>query len=161
MPEIRELALSFQSLHARRQWSTYNQASNVLAFVQQCIPYASDQLTTGHQDWARYPIETLADRKGDCEDVAILCAAVLARLGFQVILLVYEQHVAFAVAGAEKLKGAYVTNPLTGARCFYGEATAQGWHLGEVPKAYAGIDPLEVLPVSILIDTEPGEEEEN
>ncbi len=159
MPEIRELALAFQSLHARKHWSTYNQASNVLAFVQQSIPYQNDLLTTGHEDWPRYPIETLADCTGDCEDVAILCAAVLARLGFQVILLVYEQHLAFAVAGAEKLKGAYITNPRTGARCFYGEATAKGWCLGEVPKAYAGIDPVEVLPVSILMEMETDDTE--
>ena len=116
-------------------------------------------MTTGHEDWPRYPIETLADCTGDCEDVAILCAAILARLGFQVILLVYERHLAFAVAGAEKLKGAYITNPRTGARCFYGEATAKGWCLGEVPKAYAGIDPVEVLPVSILMEMETDDTE--
>lgn len=160
MPEVRELALAFHMLHARRRWSTFTQASNVLAFVQQCIPYRSDQDTTGYVDWPRYPIETLFDRAGDCEDVAILCAAVLARLGFQVILLVYERHVAFAVAGADQLKGDYLVNPITGSRCFYGEATAQGWRLGEVPKVYAGQTPLQVLPVTLLIDGPEGEGED-
>lgn len=155
MTEVRSLALAFQTLHVRRRWSTYTQASNVLAFVQQCIPYSRDVETTGHADWPRYPIETLVDRTGDCEDVAILCAAVLARLGFQVILLVYEHHIAFAVAGAEKRKGDYIVNPFTGARCFYGEATAQGWRLGQVPEKYAGIAPVQVLPVTILLDDGP------
>lgn len=151
MPEIRALAMEFQRLHASQKWSTYNQAFNVLKFVQTNIPYAYDKDTTGYEDWARYPIETIMDGKGDCEDVAILCAAIIARLGFQVVLLVYPRHVAFGVAGADKLKGDYVLDPQTGKKYFYGEATADGWHLGQIPKGYINVTP-EILNVEILID---------
>lgn len=151
MPEIRALAMEFQRLHASQKWSTYNQAFNVLKFVQTNIPYAYDKDTTGYEDWARYPIETIMDRKGDCEDVAIFCAAIIARLGFQVVLLVYPGHVAFGVAGADKLKGDYVLDPKTGKKYFYGEATADGWHLGQIPKDYVTVNP-EILYVEILID---------
>ena len=161
MPEIRNLALEFQRLHAKQKWSTYNQAFNVLKFVQNCIPYTFDKDTTGHPDWARYPIETLMEGTGDCEDVAILCAAVIARLGFNTVLLLYPSHLAFGVAGADKLKGEYVVELKTGKRYFYGEATSDGWHLGQIPSNYQSIPPEEIYPVEILISEDEDKEEEN
>jgi predicted transglutaminase-like cysteine proteinase len=157
LPEIRTLALEFQKLHAQHKWNTFNQALNILTFVQSCIPYTYDKDTTGHEDWARYPIETLVDRTGDCEDVAILCAAIIARLGFQVVLLLYPRHLAFGVAGADKLKGEYVRDPNTGKHYYYGEATASGWNIGQIPSEYRNIPPLQILPINILIN----EDEEN
>jgi predicted transglutaminase-like cysteine proteinase len=151
MPEVRELASEFQKLHARHKWNTFNQAYNVLKFVQSCVPYSYDKDTTGHEDWARYPIETLMEGTGDCEDLAILCAAVIARLGFQVVLLVYPKHVAFGVAGADNLKGDYILDPKTGFRYFYGEATANGWHLGEIPREFTSTEPEKILAVNIWV----------
>jgi hypothetical protein len=151
MPEIRCLAMEFQKLHAVQKWSTYNQAFDILMFVQSSILYSNDLDTTGYQDWARYPIETLMEGTGDCEDVAILCASIIARLGFQTVLLVYPSHVALGVAGADRLKGDYIKDSHTGKRYFYGEATSNGWHLGEIPKSYNGIEPTSILPVNILI----------
>lgn len=158
IPEVRSLALEFQRLHAGRRWSTYNQVSNVLAFVQSCIQYRSDKETTGHQDWSRFPIETLVETVGDCEDVAILCAAVIARLGFQVVLLLYPRHLAFGVSGADHLKGDYVVDS-SGARYYYGEATARGWRLGEIPKEYRDMQPEQILPVKILVEEDSETEE--
>ena len=154
MTEIRSLASEFQRLHSNQKWSTYNQAFNILKFVQSCIPYSFDRDTTGFEDWARYPIETLMEGTGDCEDVAILCAAIIARLGFQTVLLLYPSHLAFGVAGADQLKGDYVVEPKTGKRYFYGEATANGWHLGIIPDSYSQKTPEEILLINILIAEE-------
>ena len=41
---------------------------------------------------------------GFCEDVAILCAAIIAHLGFPVVLMIYPKHLAFGVAGADNLR---------------------------------------------------------
>jgi transglutaminase-like putative cysteine protease len=152
MPEVRDLAAEFQKLHANHKWNTYNQACNVLNFVQANIKYSFDSVTTGHEDWPRYPIETLMECTGDCEDVAILCAAIIARLGFQVVLLLYPEHLAFGVAGAENLMGDYVQDQRTRVHYYYGEATSKGWHLGEIPKDYLGKKPEQILAVNILID---------
>lgn len=152
MPEVRALAFEFQRLFNQQKWSTYNQAYDVLKFVQACFPYSSDQETTGHEDWPRYPIETLVDGTGDCEDLAVLCAAVIARLGFPTVLLLYPRHLAFGVAGAEGLKGDYLTDPRSGRRYFYGEATSNGWRLGEIPANYRGTAPEQILPVDLLLD---------
>ena len=154
MPEIRALATCFQNLHARQEWSTLQQASNVLSFVQQCIPYSRDPDTTGHADWVRYPIETLMEETGDCEDVSVLTAAILVRLCFQVALLLYPKHVAVGVGGAENLKGHYISAPDSGIRYFYAESTASGWHIGEVPKEYRDQPPDKILPIHILIEEE-------
>lgn len=154
MPEVRALAMEFQRLHAGQNWSAYNQAFNVLNFVQCCIPYSYDEDTTGFDDWARYPIESLMEETGDCEDVAILCAAVISRLGFQTVLLLYPSHLAFGVAGADNLKGDYVVEPTSGKRFYYGEATAKGRVLGEIPSSYAGKAPEHILPVTILLTEE-------
>jgi|GEM_PF-3198095 len=164
MAEVRDLASEFQRLHASHKWSTFNQAYNVLKFVQSCVHYSSDKDTTGHKDWARYPIETLMEGTGDCEDVAILCGALIARLGFQVVLLLFPpvakfntHHLGFGIAGAEKLKGDYIVDPKTGRYYFYGESTANGWHLGQIPEHYRGTIPEQILPVEILTDDEGDE----
>ena len=107
--------------------------------------------STGHADWPRYPIETILDETGDCEDLAILCSAIIARLGFSVVLLHYPGHLAFGVAGADHLKGEYIVEPGTGRRYYYGEATAENWHLGQIPPKYRELSPEAILPVSILL----------
>ncbi len=162
MPEIRELTEIFQELHLGHNWSTYNQASNVLKFVQVNAKYKKDLESTGYEDWAKYPIETLYDRCGDCEDLAILCGAILARLGFRVVLLLYgpvasvpAYHLAFGISGAENLQGDYVIDPTSQSRYFYGEATSEGWHLGEIPVHYRGEKP-KFYPIEIKIRDDDG-----
>jgi len=160
-PELHILAAQFQKLHTEQNWSTFNQAYNVLSFVQSCISYSKDIETTGHEDWARFPIETIMEETGDCEDVAILCASILARLGFQVVLILYKTdmyHLGFGVAGADSLKGEYVIDPNTGRKYYYGEATGESWHLGQIPHEYREIEPEELLPVNLLIDDEESKE---
>lgn len=142
MPELHALAAAFYRLHQDRDWSTLEQASNVLCFTQRCIDYRYDEETTPEAEWPRYPIETLMEEVGDCEDDVILTAAVLKRLGFDVALLYYPGHCALGVVGARGLPGAYVVHE--GKEYFYGETTAEGWRLGEVPASYRGRRPDKV-----------------
>ena len=144
MPELDQLAAAFHRLHLGRAWSTLDRASNVLSFAQTCIDYRLDGETTPGTEWPRYPIETLIDGVGDCEDDVILTAAVLKRLGFEVALLYYPGHCALGIAGADGLPGEFVADPKTELKFFYGEATAEGWHLGEVPKGYRGNRPEKI-----------------
>lgn len=152
MPEPDQLAAEFYRLHQDREWCTLEQASNVLGFTQACITYVSDEETTPGVEWPRYPIETLMDESGDCEDDVILTAAVLKRMGFEIALLYYPEHCALGIAGAEGLPGDYVFDPSTGLKYFYGEATGEGWHLGEVPSAYRGQKPKMIEPVHRVVE---------
>jgi len=64
-----------------------------LDFVTAAIPYTKDN----PQEWPKYPIETLLEVTGDCEDTSILYASLVRPLGRGVHLLVFPGHVAGAV----------------------------------------------------------------
>ena len=57
---------------------------NALAFVQTAIAYQSDP---GVFEYPRYPVETLVDEVGDCEDTAILYASLIRTLGHGALLV--------------------------------------------------------------------------
>lgn len=141
MPELDALTIAFHNLHAGKGWSTFDQAANVLCFTQACIAYRYDEETTPAAEWPRYPIETLYDCVGDCEDDVILAAAILKRLGIDVALLYYPGHCALGVAGAPHVAGEFVLDRRTGVAYFYGETTAEGHHIGELPAGMRG-EPL-------------------
>lgn len=56
----------------------YDVVDNALAFVQTIITYAPDP---GGVEYPRYPVESLVERIGDCEDSSILYASLLRTLG--------------------------------------------------------------------------------
>lgn len=59
--------------------NTTDFASFVMAFVQGSITYQEDSKYTDgkYSEYWKYPLETLCDMKGDCEDTSILMAALL------------------------------------------------------------------------------------
>jgi hypothetical protein len=57
-----------------------------VSFVQS-LPYTSDSVTTGYDEYPRFPYETLYDNGGDCEDTSILAAAILQEMGYGVALI--------------------------------------------------------------------------
>lgn len=65
----------------------------VIAFVQS-LPYASDSISSGYDEYPHYPLETLLERKGDCEDTAMLTAVLLRHLGYGASLIIYDNHCA-------------------------------------------------------------------
>lgn len=157
MPELSNLAIEFQKIFLEHEWSIFNKAFCVLKFVQNAITYQKDGDSKGVPEWPRYPIETLAESVGDCEDVAILCAAILVRLGFDVVLLKYSDHpnpghIAFGVGGTPDMQGDYVHDPETGKKYYFGEATADGWLLGEIPENYKQKIPEAIINVALLVN---------
>ncbi|NLY71370.1 MAG: hypothetical protein GX076_06805 [Clostridiales bacterium] len=109
----------------------------VLAFVQS-IEYATDMDSKGTIQHARYPIETLMDKKGDCEDKSTLSAALLKEMGIGVVLILLPGepgHMAIGVKG-EGLPGTYYN--FQGDRYYYAETTDTGWRIGEIPRDYRG-----------------------
>lgn len=89
-------------------------------------------------EYPRYPIETLVEGQGDCEDLAILTVAILQQMGFSSVLLAYteERHIAVGVrvvlpAGSDA--HAYEWN---GDAYYYLETTSTGWEIGEIPSVY-------------------------
>ncbi|HNX16955.1 MAG TPA: PEGA domain-containing protein [Methanoregula sp.] len=107
---------------------------NVVAFVQS-IAYVSDiDPATGQKtEYWKYPIETLADGKGDCEDTAILTAALLKAMDYDVAVVLLPRanpgHAAVAVA-CENCNGYYY--PLDGKKYYFLETTGTGFSLGSM-----------------------------
>lgn len=102
----------------------------VIAFVQS-LPYTVDKVSTPGNDYPKYPIETLFERGGDCEDTSILAAAILDQMGFDVALLILYNEDHCAVGIATEASGSYYE--YEGKEYYYLETTGEGWQLGEIP----------------------------
>jgi len=125
----------------------YNEAEKlnfVIAFVQS-LPYTVDIETTPYDEYPRYPIETLFDRGGDCEDTSILVAALLDAMGYDVALLILKnaRHAAVGVA-LTNAYGSYYE--YEGKKYFYLETTGEGWQIGQIPPDFSDAR-AEVLPL--------------
>lgn len=105
----------------------------VASFVQS-LPYKSDNVTTRYNEYVRYPIETLVDNCGDCEDTAILAAAMLREMGYDVVLLEMSGHVAVGISGCDGFFGSYWT--YNGEKYYYLETTAEDYNVGAVPNPH-------------------------
>jgi hypothetical protein len=71
----------------------------VIAFVRS-LPCTVDQAATPWNEYPRYPVETLFDRGGDCEDTSILVAALLDRMGYDTALQLLHREMHAAVGYA-------------------------------------------------------------
>ncbi|MHB9288132.1 hypothetical protein ACKVMT_13970 [Halobacteriales archaeon Cl-PHB] len=101
----------------------------------------------GYDEYQKYPVETLVEGAGDCEDTSALLAALLDRLGYHVALLALWEADHMAVGVATDPPADATTFEAAGTTYVYQETVEPGWALGEVPPNYAGVDP-EVLVVS-------------
>ncbi|WP_318785287.1 hypothetical protein [Methanimicrococcus hacksteinii] len=124
---------SFKEQGEKYNFTDDQNVLNIISFVQ-AMPYTSDDVTTGYDEYPRYPIETLVDGGGDCEDSAILAAALLLEMGYGVVLLELPGHMALGVAGSENISGTYYE--YEGSRYYYVETTASGYKFGEIPAEY-------------------------
>ncbi len=120
-----------------------------IAFVQS-LPYTADSVTTPYDEYPRYPVETLLDNGGDCEDTSILMASLLHSMDYGVVLLSMPDHAAVGVLGGEGIYGTYWE--YDEGKYYYLETTSEGWGIGEIPDEYknvgATINPM--VPVPIL-----------
>ena len=104
----------------------------VILFVQS-LPYTVDSVTTGYDEYPRYPVETLVEMGGDCEDTSILTAALLKAMNYDVILVNPPGHMAVGV----NIPGTYGYSwTWNDNKYFYLETTGKGWKIGELPSEY-------------------------
>ena len=77
----------------------------VTAFVQESIDYDYDEGDGGYENW-RYPLETLYEGTGDCEDTSILLAALIDARGLVGGVILAPGHAMCAV-GKDSLSKTY------------------------------------------------------
>lgn len=146
-PEVSETASQLRNISEKDGLGTILEINNILAFAQR-FRYALDSEDKGVPEYPKYPLETMVEDRGDCEDHAIVAAACLVRLGYDVRLVSLEYdsgpgHMALAVGGAEELPDAFaLRDPVSGRKFYYCEATtnagsrnpnAVAFRMGEVP----------------------------
>lgn len=118
-------------------YSAYDKVSFVLAFVQS-LPYTSDKVTTGYDEYPRFPIETLVDDGGDCEDTSILFATITLIMGYGTVYINPPDHYAVGVLG-DNLKGTSWEYPEgSGNKYYYCETTGDGFTIGQLPDQFSG-----------------------
>ena len=118
-------------------FTNYQVVELAVLFVQ-TIPYSLDIDTTGREEYPRYPIETLVDGTGDCEDHAILLAELLRSMNYDAIMLHYLGepigHVAIGVADTGNMYGYHYD--YNDKSYYYIETTATGWKIGDPPEEF-------------------------
>lgn len=147
-------ANSFAKVAEQENWGNMHTIGFVLAFVQS-LPYEFDDVTTGYDEYPRYPIESIIDggltdagkTKGvDCEDTVVLLITILRQMGYDVALLLFasDEHMAAGVgisqADVDNLdKPNTPTYYETGDKLYaYCETTGEGWLLAEKPDIIVG-----------------------
>jgi len=109
---------------------------NLVIALVQSIPYAEEPC-----EYPRYPIEMLVDQQGDCEDSAILAAALVRKLGFDAVLLAFleEHHMAIGIRVLPPALQDSQFYAWNGDLYYYLEPTSPGWAIGQVPPAYQSV----------------------
>jgi len=145
---ISNLVEIFEEVAQEKGFTKNELVSFIVAFIQN-MEYTPDDVSKGYDEYPKYPLETLIDRGGDCEDTSILTAAMLNELGYGVVLLALPGHMAVGVLGSNGLNGSYYE--YQDERYYYLETTNTGWNIGVIPPEYkdkeARILPLRAKPL--------------
>ena len=106
---------------------------NLVIALVQSIPYVGESC-----EYPRYPLEMLIDQQGDCEDAAILTAALVKQMGFDVVLLAFleESHMAVGIRVLPPRYEDLQAYEWNGDLYFYLEPTSLGWAIGQIPPTY-------------------------
>jgi hypothetical protein len=138
-PVIRSLAREFYGQAASEEESILF----ALTFVQS-LPYAYDSDSKGKNEYMRYPVETLVDGCGDCEDKVALLVALLYEMDVDFVLLVLPEHMAVGVHSDEIDLPRYLL--YQGKKYYFLETTMLNWGIGDIPENYRSAK-IEVVPV--------------
>ncbi len=142
---IRTLANYFESMAQAYRLSPREKLNMVTEFVR-AVRYADDLSSKGVTDYVNYPVETLFEWKGDCEDTSILLAGILKEMGVDATLFIFPKgeagHMAVGIADDGNMSGA--SYDCDGKTYYYLDTTEPGWDIGRLPEELAGLNPIAV-----------------
>ena len=108
---------------------------NFAASFVQSLKYAEDDEDDPNCEYPKFPVEMLKDAQGDCEDKAMLTAAILDSMGYNLTLIRLPNHMAVGVHLDEDIPGFdYYVNEY-----YFLETTQFPHRLGRVPEQYKDI----------------------
>ena len=136
---IEDLSKKLEDIAKENDFDDITTANFILKFVQETISYTLDEDTKGCIEYWKFPVETLVEKKGDCEDTSVLYAAVMDNLGYDVAILFYTWledgksvgHLSIGVH-LEGDHGDYELDRL-GKKYYYCETTNIAFNVGNIP----------------------------
>ncbi len=141
---LKKMANEINRISEKYGFSERSKVEFTAAFVQSFV-YDTDINTASCREYVRFPMETLVEKRGDCEDTAILLASLLHSLDVRVAFFYFPKtalgipHVGLGVGG---LNDAYGTHwELYGDRYYYIETTETGLKIGAIPSEWTRVDP--------------------
>lgn len=135
---VKVLVSEFDRIIALTDLTEEDKIGLICSFVQS-RDYTQDSTTL---EYPKYPVETLMDNGGDCEDTTILMGHLLHEMGVGVAEVYMPNHMALAIEG----NSSGLTWTLDNKTYSYMETTAKGWELGDVPTEYKYVE-QELFPV--------------
>lgn len=142
---VKQVANKLHEAASQKGYGAYETVSFMLAFVQS-LPYTSDYVTKGYDEYPRFPIETLVDDGGDCEDTAILFATLVLIEGYGTVFVSLPNHLAVGVLGSSDIAGSYYT--YNSGRYYYCETTGDNWGIGDIPSQFEGVSAY-IYPINL------------
>jgi hypothetical protein len=139
----------FDKISSLNNMSSEETAEIVVSFVQN-LHYITDE-TTGFDEYPKFPIESLVDLGGDCEDTSILLSHLLEAMEINTALITLPGHMAIGV----EVNVSGVHWNLDNHSYYYLETTVPGWDAGKIPPEHIDkqISILSVEPIPFLIHT--------
>ena len=137
---VLRVAFRLRAISEENRFNSHQEMASAVSLVRS-IPYALDEETHGVAEYEDYPVELLWDERGDCEDHAILAAALLHALGHDVglfhIILRDVGHVALAYQTANA-NGMFSKTATNGLEYFYVETvpTDDSRSVGDIPAEF-------------------------
>ena len=129
---VKVLLSEFDKIIALSALTEKDKVGLICSFVQS-RDYEQDTKTL---EYPKYPVETLMDNGGDCEDTSILLSHLLEEMGVNTTLIFMPNHMAIAIEGNSTGQTWIIGNTTYS----YMETTATGWQLGEVPFAHKYVE---------------------
>lgn len=133
-PTAEQFAQTLQEKANREDFNYYQTVNFVMRFVQS-MAYTKDDVTTGADEYPRYPLETLYEDGGDCEDTSILLSSIFRELNYDTCLVAipHPGHMMVGVRGHDDYQGSYWKK--NGKKYYTCETTGGEWKMGEIPSA--------------------------
>jgi len=136
---IQEAAAKLRAEADARGLSALDTANMVLAFCQ-TIPYVTDIDSKGLAEYWKFPVETLYEGNGDCEDTSFLFASLMEAMGYDAAILFFDDHMAAGLGSSPDhvqftAYGTHYKKTVDGVtvQYYYCETTSTGFSIGDLP----------------------------
>lgn len=131
---IQQIAIDFSTM---TEGMTDLERVNFLLAFSQCLGYEDDSVYMGYEEYWKFPLETLYDHGGDCEDTSILLASLAEAMGYDTSLLLFPGHMAAGIhidGDYPDLNGFYLRSDPDKVY-YYCETTSTGFTVGQIPSS--------------------------